>query len=55
MGNGTDSSVNKDERSPPNGDWEGWYSYGGGGTAHATDSWRIRSVYPSHYISYQHT
>jgi len=38
-----DSSTSEHE---PNGDWEGWHSYGGGGTALTTDSWRIRSVYP---------
>lgn len=41
----------REEQSPLNGDWEGWHSYGGGGTARATDSWRIRLVYLSQIVA----
>ena len=48
---GNADASTSEEQSPPKGDWEGWYSYGGGGTVHATDSRRMRSVYPSHWSS----
>jgi len=47
-----DGNTSEEEQSPPNGGWDGWYSYGGGGTARATtDSWRIRSVYLSQIVA----
>jgi hypothetical protein len=45
-----DASTSK-KQSLPKGDWEGWYSYGEGGTVHATDSQCMCSVYLSHWSS----